>query len=145
MGTHMIFGIGVDLVHIPRIARVWQRWGDRFILRIFTQDERKLCLSRANPAAAFALRFAAKEAFSKAIGLGMRQGMQWRDIEVFHHPGGRPGLRVYGAAQAHCRKRGIRGMHVSLSDEKAYGTAVVILEKEAEESAPPRAAPGDGL
>jgi holo-[acyl-carrier protein] synthase len=126
----MIYGIGVDLVHVPRVADAWQRWGDRFILRIFTEGERSLCLSRPRPASAFALRFAAKEAFSKAIGLGMRQGLMWRDIEVFHHPGGKPGLRVHGRALSHCRERGIGGMHVSLSDEREYATAVVVLERE---------------
>lgn len=125
----MVYGIGVDLVHIPRVERVLERWGERFLQRVFTAGERALCFSRPRPASAFALRFAAKEAFSKAIGLGMRQGILWRDIEVFHHPGGRPGLRVTGRARDHCRERGITGMHLSLSDEKEYGTAVVILEQ----------------
>ncbi|MGD8387642.1 MAG: holo-ACP synthase [Desulfobacteraceae bacterium] len=125
----MVYGIGVDLVHIPRVERMLDRWGDRFLQRVFTAGERELCSSRPRPASAFALRFAAKEAFSKAIGLGMRQGVLWRDIEVFHHPGGRPGLRVYGRTLDHCRERGITGMHLSLSDEKEYGMAFVILEQ----------------
>lgn len=124
----MIYGIGVDLVHIPRMEDVLDRWGERFLNRVFTPGERALCLSRVRPASAFALRFAAKEAFSKAVGLGMRKGVRWRDIETFHHPGGRPGLRVHGICREICRDRGITGMHVSLSDERDYATAVVILE-----------------
>jgi len=124
----MIYGIGVDLVHVPRMESVLDRWGDRFLERVFTPGERALCLSRARPGSAFALRFAAKEAFSKAVGLGMRKGVRWRDIETYHHPGGRPGLRVHGTCLDICRDRGITAMHVSLSDERDYATAVVILE-----------------
>jgi len=125
----MIYGIGIDLVHIPRMDQVLERWRERFIDRVFTEYEQSLCLSRHRPSAAFALRFAAKEAFSKAIGLGMRQGVRWRDIEVFHYGGGRPGIRVHGPTRVHCRERGITGMHVSLSDELDYATAVVVLEQ----------------
>ncbi|MFP3927397.1 MAG: holo-ACP synthase [Desulfobacteraceae bacterium] len=124
----MIYGIGVDLVYIPRMRAVLQRWGERFQQRVFTEDERSLCLSRADPAAAFALRFAAKEAFSKAVGLGMRRGLRWRDIGVFHHPGGRPGLRVVGRGGRICEELGIVSMHLSLSDEGDYGMATVLLE-----------------
>jgi holo-[acyl-carrier protein] synthase len=125
----MIYGIGVDLVHIPRMEKIMNRWGERFFCRVFTEYEQSLCLSRPRPDAAFALRFAAKEAFSKAIGLGMREGLKWRDIEIFHYPGGRPGIRVSGRARVHCRERGIIGMHVSLSDETEYATATVVLEQ----------------
>ncbi|MCF8061510.1 MAG: holo-ACP synthase [Deltaproteobacteria bacterium] len=124
----MIYGIGVDLVHVPRMEDVLDRWGDRFLDRVYTPAERALCLSRARPASAFALRFAAKEAFSKAIGLGMRQGVRWRDIEIFHHAGGRPGMRVCGKCRDICCDRGITSMHVSLSDERDYATAMVVLE-----------------
>ena len=124
----MIYGIGVDLVYVPRIERVLARWGDRFLDRVFTADEQALCLSRPRPACAFAMRFAAKEAFSKAIGSGMKRGVNWRDIEVFHHPGGRPGIRARGRTLDLCREYGITGMHVSLSDERDYAVAVVALE-----------------
>ncbi len=125
----MIYGVGVDLVRVPRIDRVIRRWGDRFILRVFTPDEIKLCTRRPSPSSAFALRFAAKEAFSKAIGLGMKKGIRWRDIEVFHYPGGRPGLRLHEKTMEICRKEGVTGLHLSLSDEGEYGIAVVVLEK----------------
>ncbi len=124
----MIYGIGVDMVYVPRIEKVLKRWDSRFLERVFTADEQVLCLSRPRPAYAFAMRFAAKEAFSKAVGLGMRQGIRWRDIEVFHHPGGRPGIRTEGRTLDLCSERGITGMHVSLSDEGDYAVAMVVLE-----------------
>ncbi len=126
----MIYGVGVDLIHVPRIEDALNRWGDRFISRVFTPAEAELCRKRAFPPSCFALRFAAKEAFSKALGLGMRQGLRWKDIEVFHHPGGKPDLRIHGRSSEICMQVGITHMHLSLSDEKGYGTATVILEQE---------------
>jgi holo-[acyl-carrier protein] synthase len=126
----MIYGIGVDLVNIRRLEGIIKRWGDRFINRVFTPDEMDICYGRSSPGAAFSLRFAAKEAFSKALGLGMRKGVRWRDIEVFHFLGGRPGLRIRGKSSEICRKEKITGFHLSLSDEGEYGVAVVVLEKQ---------------
>jgi len=125
----MIYGIGVDIVHIKRIERVINRWRDRFICRVFTENEMKICRNRAFPPAAFALRFAAKEAFSKAIGLGMRNGIRWRDIEVFHFPGGKPGLKLHGRSSEMCMSNKITSSHLSLSDENEYGIAMVVLEQ----------------
>ena len=124
----MIYGIGVDIVHIKRIEETIRRWGNRFIQRIFTPNEEETCRRRVSPAAAFALRFAAKEAFSKALGLGMKKGIRWQDIEVFHLPGGRPALKLHGRSQEICEKEGITGFHLSLSDEDEYGIAMVVLE-----------------
>ena len=125
----MIYGTGVDLVKIERMEKVVSRWGDRFLKRVFTEEEIRFCYGRPSPHAAFALRFAAKEAFSKALGLGMRRGVRWRDIDVFHSPAGKPGLKLSGASQQICRSNDIKGIHLSLSDDGAYGVAVVILEK----------------
>ena len=125
----MIYGIGVDLVNIKRLERVMERWGDRFIGRVFTSEEIEFCYKRAYPASAFALRFAAKEAFSKAIGFGMRRGIRWRDIEIFHHPGGQPYLKLHGRSSHICQEKKITGLHLSLSDEGEYGVAMVVLEK----------------
>jgi holo-[acyl-carrier protein] synthase len=126
----MIFGTGIDLVKIERMDSVIKRWGDRFIERIFTPGEIEICSRRAFPSSAFSMRFAAKEAFSKAIGHGMKNGVRWRDIEVFHYPGGRPGLRLHGRCNELCAKEDITGLHVSLSDDGEYGVAMVVLEKE---------------
>lgn len=124
----MIYGIGVDLVSIPRMEAVLKRWGERFIRRVFTEKEAETCFKRAHPASSFALRFAAKEAFSKALGLGMRRGLRWRDIEVFHFSGGKPGLRLQGRSLEICSEKKITRLHLSLSDEGQYGMATVILE-----------------
>jgi holo-[acyl-carrier protein] synthase len=126
----MIFGIGVDLVRISRIEAIIKRWQDRFIHRVFTTHEVDTCSQRASSASAFALRFAAKEAFSKALGLGMREGVKWREIEVFNYQGGRPGMRLYGTCADICREKGISDVHLSLSDEGDYVVAVVVLEKD---------------
>jgi holo-[acyl-carrier protein] synthase len=125
----MIYGIGVDLVNITRMSRAIERWGDRFIGRIFTPREIEFCIQSRRSASRFALRFASKEAFSKALGMGMRRGIRWRDIEVFHHKSGRPDLAITGKALMVCRKEGISRWHISLSDEVDYGIAVVVLEK----------------
>jgi len=124
----MIYGIGIDLVDIRRISSAIHRWQGRFINRVFTVREVDLSRHSLKLASSLALRFAAKEAFSKAIGLGMKKGIRWRDIEVVHNPSGRPELRLKGEARRMCDKEGIRGWHVSLSDEGDYGMAVVVLE-----------------
>jgi holo-[acyl-carrier protein] synthase len=126
----MIYGIGVDLVDITRIARAIQRWGERFINRVYTAREINLGRHRPRPASFLALRFAAKEAFSKAIGLGMRRGIRWRDIEIVHTTSGRPELSLWGEALRICQNEGISGWYVTLSDDGDYGVAVVVLEKE---------------
>ncbi len=125
----MIYGIGVDLVHIGRMEKVLKRWGKRFLRRVFTSEEIRFCNHRAFPPSSFAIRFAAKEAFSKAIGLGMRGGIRWRDIEIFHYPSGKPGLRLQGRASEFCQEEKIVGFHLSLTDEGDYGVATVVLEK----------------
>ena len=125
----MIYGIGVDLVNIKRMERVIDRWGTRFINRIFTTQEINFCYQRPRAVSSFALRFAAKEAFSKAIGLGMKKGIRWRDIEIVQNPSGRPDLNVTGKTLSICHKEAIRRWYVTLSDEGDYGIAEVVLEK----------------
>jgi holo-[acyl-carrier protein] synthase len=125
----MIYGIGVDLVSIRRIEKVIRRWGDRFVRRVFTPGEAETSYLRRSTYSAFALRFAAKEAFSKALGLGMRNGLKWREIEVFNYPSGRPSLRLHGMSSTICSQKGITGIHLSLSDEGEYGVAAVVLER----------------
>ena len=124
----MIYGIGVDIINIGRMKAIIERWGMRFINRIFTPREADLCYRRPKSVSSFALRFAAKEAFSKAIGLGMRKVIRWSDIEIFNHPSGKPDIRLTGKALRICNNEGI-GWHLTLSDELDYGVAVVVLEK----------------
>ena len=127
----MIYGIGIDLVKVPRLAAALERYGERFLARVFTPGEIACCQARRRGgAAAFALRFAAKEAFSKALGVGLRQGgIFWREVEVVPDSRGKPELRVSGRAAALCTAAGITRMHLSLTDEDQQALAVVILEK----------------
>jgi holo-[acyl-carrier protein] synthase len=125
----MIYGIGVDLVEIARIAKAWDRWGARFEKRIFTPEEVAACRPRPRPAACLAMRFAAKEAFSKAVGLGLRSSeLLWRDIEVVHNSRGKPSLSLKGTAALTGDKIGIKGCHVSLTDEGGLAQAFVVVE-----------------
>ena len=127
----MIYGIGVDLVRVARIARVVERYGDRCLSRVFTPQEIAYCQRKSRGRdAAFALRFAAKEAFSKALGVGLRQnGIRWREVEVTPNPRGKPEFSVSGRAADLCAQAEITAMHLSLTDENDQALAVVILEK----------------
>jgi holo-[acyl-carrier protein] synthase len=126
----VIYGIGIDLVKIPRMAAALERYGDRFLNRVFTAGEIAYCREKRWAAAGLALRFAAKEAFSKALGVGLRRdGIRWREVEVVPNPRGKPELRVSGRAAELCAAAGITAMHLSLTDEDDRALAVVILEK----------------
>ena len=126
----MIYGIGVDLVKVARIEQVLERYGDRFLERVFTEREIAYCRGKAWAASALAMRFAAKEAFSKALGVGLRQGgIHWREVEVISNPSGKPEIFVSGRAAKLCATAGIENMHLSLTDEDHRALAVVILER----------------
>src|SRR5215469_17074128 len=94
----MIVGTGVDITEVARIRAAVDRYGDRFLRRVFTPDEVRYCLSKLNAAERLAARFAAKEAGMKAIGTGLRHGVTWQDVEVVRLPGGRPNLKFSGKA-----------------------------------------------
>lgn len=126
----MIYGVGIDIVQISRIEKALQRWGEKFRNRIFTSGEVFYCQKKRNGAANYAGRFAAKEAFVKALGVGMRRGIHWRDIEVARGPLGKPILKVSGRAQEICQKEGIKEILVTLTHDREYSSALVILEKE---------------
>jgi holo-[acyl-carrier protein] synthase len=126
----MIYGIGVDLVKVARVAAAIERHGERFLKRVFTPRESAHCQSKRGRDSAFALRFAAKEAFSKALGVGLRRdGIRWREVEVVANPRGKPDLVVSGRAAELCAEAGISDMHLSLTDEDGQALAVVILER----------------
>jgi holo-[acyl-carrier protein] synthase len=124
----MIRGIGVDIVKVDRIEKAVERWGYRFLQRIFTAAEIERCQKRARPAQCLALRFAAKEAFAKALGLGMRKGLRWRDIEVVHDNFGKPDLLLHNQAQRLLEAVEASRTWLSLSDERESALAVVVLE-----------------
>ena len=118
----MIIGIGTDIITISRIARLMDRYGDIFLARVFTPEER-----RPNaPAAHYAKRFAAKEALLKAIGTGLRSGMSWQDMTVTKTPLGQPFLTVTGGV-AKALPPGAR-LHLSLSDDGDLAMAFVVVE-----------------
>jgi holo-[acyl-carrier protein] synthase len=130
----MIHGIGVDLIEIARIEAACARFGDRFAQRVLTERElerwrARRARSEARGIAFLATRFAAKEAISKALGLGMRTPMTWRAVEVLNEPGGRPVAVAHGALLAYVRSRRLR-LHVSLTDERSMATAYAIAEVE---------------
>ncbi|MBM4275137.1 MAG: holo-[acyl-carrier-protein] synthase [Deltaproteobacteria bacterium] len=126
----MIYGLGVDLVRVDRIDKALKRYGDRFLRRIFTSREIDYCSGRVWAASGFAMRFAAKEAFSKALGVGLRQGgIRWREVEVVPNSMGKPEIFVSGRAAQLCTEAGIIGMHLTLTDEDNHVIAVVVLEK----------------
>ncbi len=126
----MVVGIGVDLVLIPRIRRAMERWRDRFLKRVFTEDELAYALRRRDPAQHLAARFAAKEATLKALGTGLTMGVRWREMEVRRPRGTRPTLRLSGRTQSLGAARGIRALHLSLTHDGEYALAEVVAEGE---------------
>ena len=124
----MIIGIGVDLVEIARMERAIARHPERLVQRVFTETEQRECHGRRRPAMHYAARFAAKEAFLKAVGLGLRGGMRWRDVGVVHAPSGKPSLAIQGRAAERMRELGARHALVSLSHTDEHACAVVVLE-----------------
>lgn len=129
----MIFGIGTDMVQQSRITDSVARFGERFEKRILTEREYSLLQAKPrNPAQRtrfLAQRFAAKEAFSKALGTGINDGVAWRDMGVHNEPSGKPSLHLSKKLEQRVTGLGINGMHVTLTDEAGMTVAVVILEK----------------
>jgi len=124
----VIVGTGIDLVEVPRIAAAVERFGDRFLNRVFTAGEIRYCRSKRNAMERFAARFAAKEAGFKAIGTGWRNGVTWRDVEVGREPGGRPTVCFTGRAAEFAARLGVRRASLSLSHTSELAIAQVILE-----------------
>ena len=128
----MILGIGSDLCDIRRIAKSLERYGERFTHRVFTDGERAKCEARAARAPSYARRFAAKEARAKALGTGSAQGVFRRDMEVVIPHGGRPTLRLTGAAAEHLAAMVPAGhvpkLHITLTDDPPMAQAFVIIE-----------------
>jgi len=121
-----IVGIGLDATDLPRIAAAIERYGDRFLSRILTDEELAYCRRRKDPVPHVAGRFAAKEAGMKAIGTGHSQGVLWRDIEVFRR-GGPPQLRFHGAAGRHFARLGAKRALLTITHAQTVAIAQVIL------------------
>jgi holo-[acyl-carrier protein] synthase len=126
----VILGIGTDLVEIARIEQALERWGERFAHKVLVPRELARFARHRKPAAYLAKRFAAKEAFSKAMGTGIRAPVNWHSIGVVNHASGRPYLELAAPLAALVERRGIRAVHVSLTDERGMAAAFVVLEGE---------------
>ncbi len=123
----MIYGIGVDLVRVPRIATALLRFGERFAKRILSATELQAYLQTPRRAEFVAKRFAAKEAWVKALGTGFRGGLSWREIEIRNDSLGKPYIVCVGRAQEMLTQRGIASSYLSLSDEEPFAIAFVVL------------------
>ena len=125
----MIFGIGVDLVETPRIARLLDQYGERFARRVLTALEWPGYQRTSKPVLFVANRFAAKEAFSKAMGTGFRYPVTLQNISVVQNKAGKPGYVLSEALTALLAQHEIAGHHLTISDEKSMACAVAILER----------------
>jgi holo-[acyl-carrier protein] synthase len=128
----MIIGLGSDLIDIRRVERTLERYGDRFVERIFTEVERKKSDRRRQRAASYAKRFAAKEACAKALGTGMRAGVFWRDMGVVNLASGQPTMRLTGGAARRLEALVPDGfkphIHLTITDDWPHAQAFVIIE-----------------
>jgi holo-[acyl-carrier protein] synthase len=123
----MIYGIGIDIVKIERMKTAAERWGRKFLGRVFTESEIAYCYGKGEPYLSLSVRFAAKEALIKAIGSEIPVSL--RDIEVMNSPRGRPVLKVGGKLSTFFEEKAIRRTHLSLSHEREFGVACVVVEQ----------------
>jgi holo-[acyl-carrier protein] synthase len=126
----VIYGVGTDLIEISRVERALARFGERFAQRILCESELRRFRAHAKPAAYLAKRFAAKEAFSKALGTGIRAPANWHGVWVINHRSGKPQLEFSVPLAALLSSRGILRSHLTLTDERGMAAATVILECE---------------
>lgn len=146
----MIYGIGTDILQIDRVTGVMERTRGRFAEKVLGPQELAVYHARrarvpARGLAFLATRFAAKEAFSKAIGIGMHWPMTWRAVQILNDPSGKPVVRCNGELEAWARARGLT-FHVTLTDEREYAVAFVVAEQGIPEGAPQGTAhPSDGV
>jgi holo-[acyl-carrier protein] synthase len=128
----MIIGIGNDVIDIRRIEETLEKYGERFIQRLFTDVEIRKSEKRAQRAASYAKRFAAKEACSKALGTGFRAGVYWKDMGVVNEPSGKPTMTLTGGAKKHLDRMTPAGhairIHVTITDDFPYAHAFVMIE-----------------
>jgi holo-[acyl-carrier protein] synthase len=124
----MLIGTGVDLIEIERIAKSIERYGVRFLHRVYTQDEIAYCQCKRSSAESFAARFAAKEAGAKALGTGISRGVTWSELEVKREPGGRPSLALSGRAALLAKELGVKKIALSLTHTGTTAMAMVVME-----------------
>ncbi len=131
----MIYGIGTDMISVSRIELVWRRHGERFAQRILNDFELAEFACRKDPVRFLAKRFVAKEAFSKALGLGMRMPMAWRRMGVDHDVWGKPIIICHPELEDYLKTNGIGVGHISITDEVGHAVAFVVLEHLQKEAA----------
>jgi holo-[acyl-carrier protein] synthase len=124
----MVLGVGTDLMETKRIEVSIDRFGERFLERVFTTGEIAYCLRKKNAAESFAARFAAKEAGAKALGTGISRGVTWKELEVRREANGRPTLHLSGRAAELAGAMGVRRMQLSLTHSRELAMAVVVVE-----------------
>ncbi len=124
----MIFGIGIDIIEVPRVEKLTKK-DDKFVKKIFTQSEIDYCRKFKNGAQNFAGRFAVKEAFMKAMGTGFSNGVKFSEIETVNDKLGKPEIVLYGGTKDKFSESNLKFSHVSIAHLKDYATAVVVIEK----------------
>lgn len=124
----MILGTGIDIAEVARIREAAERFGERFLERVYTPGERAYVERKANRFERYAARFAAKEAGMKALGTGWKRGVRWRDFEVANLPSGKPTLRLHGEAARIAGALGVSSIALSLTHTAEQGLAFVVLE-----------------
>ena len=124
----MVIGVGTDLIEIARISHSIDRFGDRFLRRVFTPREIAYCQRKKYAAESFAARFAAKEAAAKALGTGISRGVSWLELEVVRLPSGQPTLALSGRAAQLATRLGVARTSLSLTHSKDFALAVVVME-----------------
>ena len=124
----MILGIGVDIVEVDRIRKAHEQFGERFLREILLEAEIAYCLTYRDPAPSLAVRFAAKEAISKAFGTGIGANLGWHDMEIARRESGAPYVVLHGAGQVLFEHRHAAAIHLSLSHTALYAVAQVVLE-----------------
>ncbi len=124
----MILGAGIDIIEVARIQASYEKFGDRFLKRVLRPDEVAYCFRYRRPGPFLAVRFAAKEAISKAFGTGIGRHLGWLDMEVAHQESGAPFVILHERGQVLLAQRGGRTVHLSLSHTENYAAAVAILE-----------------
>ncbi len=125
----MIYGLGTDIIEISRIKKIIKKHNDSFLKRVFTQNEIFIGKKHKEPYTFYAGRWAAKEAFAKALGTGIGEHCNWTDIEIMNNQNGKPICSVSGKAEKVIKNSKISKIHISISHEKDYATSTVILEE----------------
>jgi holo-[acyl-carrier protein] synthase len=125
----MVYGIGIDLVENGRIEKIIGKWSQKFLQRVFSDREVEYCRKHIQASVHYGARFAAKESFLKALGIGLGMGVKLKEIEVVHDEKGKPDLVLWGGAKAQMEKKKITKIHLSLTHTKKYATAFIVLEK----------------